>query len=58
MCGTCNAAATCLAMVVLPEQLDPMITTRSYVINVRCLSTTALILSIYGRCPSVKQSRF
>ena len=58
MCGTSNAAATCLAMVVLPEQLEPIITIRSNVINVRCLSNTALILSIYVWCPSVKQSRF
>lgn len=53
MCGTSNAAATCLAMVVLPEQLEPIITIRSNVINVRCLSNTALLLSIYVWCPSV-----
>ena len=47
MCGTSNAAATCLAMVVLPEQLEPMITIRSNVMNVRCLSNTALILPLY-----------
>jgi hypothetical protein len=35
MCGTCKEAATSLAMVVLPEQLEPMITTLSNVINVR-----------------------
>ena len=58
MCGTSNAAATCLAMVVLPEQLEPIITIRSNVINVRCLSNTALLLAIYVWCPSVKQSRF
>ena len=58
MCGTSNAAATCLAMVVLPEQLKPIITMLSNVINVRCFSNTALILSIYVSCPSVKQSRF
>ena len=58
MCGTSNAATTCLAMVVLPEQLEPIITIRSNVINVRCLSNTARILSIYVWCPSVKQTRF
>ena len=58
MCGTSNAAATCLAMLDLPEQLDPIITIRSNVINVRCLSNTALILSIYVWCSSVKQSSF
>ena len=57
MCGTSNAAATCLAMVVLPEQLEPIIIIRSNVINVRFLSNTALILSIYVWCTSVKQSR-
>ena len=57
MCGTSNAAATCLAMVVLPEQLEPIITIRSNVINVRCLSNTALILSSNVWCPSGKQSK-
>ena len=47
MFGTSNAAATCVAMVVLPEQLEPIITNRSNVLNVRFLSNTALILSIY-----------
>ena len=33
MCGACNMAATRRAMVVLPEQLGPMITTRSNLIR-------------------------
>ena len=33
MCGACNMVATRRAMVVLPEQLGPMITTRSNLIR-------------------------